>query len=213
MDRKEEMSFQEFVSQSPLVVISMILIPLFMLLFMYFSSSQNKAATDEKKKRELEKQELKRKKDQEKEEKKEKKRELKEHEKAKRDKEDEKMKKLVVLLKGHTGRVNGSQYSLDGKWIASISEDRTLRVFPATAEQKTPIPVRINLPLDSATSVCFSADSHHIILSTLNSHQIIAYRFSSKVGSPLTYQCNDRPKCRKMKMVNSTKRFTTSAPD
>ena len=64
--------------------------------------------------------------------------------------------------------------------------------------------VHVNLPLDHATAMCFSADGHHIILALGDSKDIIAYRIREKVGNSFSSLNHFNRKTNKAK---STKKF------
>jgi len=87
----------------------------------------------------------------------------------------------LVSIKGHTDSITNLCWSPNGKFLATAAVDRTLRIYEAkTLEEKIPRFIRINLPFDHVTSMDFTGDSHHIIVSFCNSKEIVVFRINSK---------------------------------
>ncbi|KAK2549753.1 Transducin beta-like protein 2 [Acropora cervicornis] len=65
-----------------------------------------------------------------------------------------------AVLKGHTGHVCDLEYSLNGKYLASTSQDRTVRLWSVKDfKQKEHQYVRANVEFDHGTKVTFSPDT------------------------------------------------------
>lgn len=74
-------------------------------------------------------------------------------------------REVASVLKGHTGHVTGAVFSPNGKHLATISEDRTLRMWPikdfGTKGVKA---VQFNVELDHATSINFTEDGRACVV-------------------------------------------------
>jgi len=87
----------------------------------------------------------------------------------------------INTLKPHAEAITGGSFSPDNHFFATVSLDRTLKIYNvAEISQKSPKFVHVNLPLDHATAMCFSADGHHIILALGDSKDVIAFRIREK---------------------------------
>ncbi|XP_061659602.1 transducin beta-like protein 2 [Syngnathoides biaculeatus] len=71
---------------------------------------------------------------------------------------------LACSLKGHSGIVTSLDFSSNGKYLASCSDDRTVRIWSTkdflNRDHKY---MRANVELDHATLVCFTPDSRAFI--------------------------------------------------
>jgi len=86
-----------------------------------------------------------------------------------------------VALKGFTGDVTSCCFSPDGKIFVASSNDKSLRVYKTENlyHEKSPAYNKINVG-DNVASISFSADSHHVILGTAFSQEVVAFKFNEK---------------------------------
>lgn len=88
---------------------------------------------------------------------------------------------LACTLRSHSGSVLGIDFSPNGKYLASCSEDRTILVWNVKEfnkrEHKS---FRANVELDHATKVRFSPDSRAFIVSLFSGETIRVFRMGKK---------------------------------
>lgn len=86
-----------------------------------------------------------------------------------------------AVLKGHTGHVCDLEYSLNGKYLASTSQDRTVRLWSVKDfKQKEHQYVRANVEFDHGTKVTFSPDTRAFITALAIGNTIRVFKVSKK---------------------------------
>jgi WD40 repeat protein len=91
---------------------------------------------------------------------------------------------LATDFKGHTGAVLSLDFDSTGRYLASCSEDRTIRLwYMKTLEEKEHKYSRKNIELDHATHVKFSPDGTAVLtfMSVANALQV--FRVSKQKGA------------------------------
>ncbi|NWY33887.1 TBL2 protein, partial [Pheucticus melanocephalus] len=112
---------------------------------------------------------------------------------------------LVAALKGHSSPVTCLDFSSNGKYLASCSEDRTVRLWStrdlAGREHRC---LRANLGLDHAELVRLSPDSRAFIVWLANAETIRVYKMTKKDDGSLTFTATsgDFPKKHKAPVIN-----------
>ncbi|XP_076473005.1 transducin beta-like protein 2 [Babylonia areolata] len=88
---------------------------------------------------------------------------------------------LACSLKGHSNRVVSLDFSPNGKYLVSASDDRVLMLW-STKEfsQKEHKFIRMNVELDSVTNIKFSPDSRAVVGSLANSNTVRVFRVGKK---------------------------------
>ncbi|BFZ18412.1 hypothetical protein BsWGS_21451 [Bradybaena similaris] len=88
---------------------------------------------------------------------------------------------LSSTLKGHSSRIVALDFSPNGKYMISASEDRALMLWSVKEfQQKDHKYIRGNVDLDSATNVAFSPDTKAFIVSLANENAVRIYRLGKK---------------------------------
>ncbi|CAG5117125.1 unnamed protein product [Candidula unifasciata] len=88
---------------------------------------------------------------------------------------------LSSTLKGHSSRIVALDFSPNGKYMISASEDRALMLWSVKEfQQKDHKYIRGNVDLDSATNVAFSPDSKAFIVSLANENAVRIFRLGKK---------------------------------
>jgi len=88
---------------------------------------------------------------------------------------------LASTLKGHSGRIISFDFSPNGKYLISTSEDRALMLWSVKEfEQREHKYMRGNVELDSATQVAFSPDSKAFITGLSNGNNVRIFRLNKK---------------------------------
>ncbi|KAL4155124.1 hypothetical protein PRNP1_007237 [Phytophthora ramorum] len=74
---------------------------------------------------------------------------------------------IVHVLKGHKYGVTAAAYSPNGRFLATASSDRSIRLyFRDTLKDKNPKMHQINIEYDHATAMCFSSDGRSLVIAT-----------------------------------------------
>ncbi|CAL1531957.1 unnamed protein product [Lymnaea stagnalis] len=88
---------------------------------------------------------------------------------------------LSCTLKGHSSRIVSLDFSPNGKYLLTASEDRALMLWSVKEfQQKDHKYLRGNVDLDSATQVAFSPDSRAFVASLSNENAIRIFRLVKK---------------------------------
>ncbi|NXA09846.1 TBL2 protein, partial [Sapayoa aenigma] len=112
---------------------------------------------------------------------------------------------LVAALKGHSSPVTCLDFSSNGKYLASCSEDRTVRLWStrdlAGREHRC---LRANVGLDHAEFVRLSPDSRAFIVWLANAETIRVYKMTKKDDGSFTFTASpgDFPKKHKAPVIN-----------
>ncbi|XP_037231052.1 transducin beta-like protein 2 isoform X2 [Falco biarmicus] len=112
---------------------------------------------------------------------------------------------LVAALKGHSGSVSCLDFSSNGKYLASCSDDRTVRLWStrdfAAREHRC---LRANVGLDHAELVRLSPDSRAFIVWLANGETIRVYKMTKKDDGSFTFTATsgDFPKKHKAPIIN-----------
>ncbi|KAG6615182.1 WD40 repeat protein [Phytophthora cinnamomi] len=76
---------------------------------------------------------------------------------------------LLHTLKGHKYGVTAAAYSPNGRFLATASSDRSIRLyFRETLKDKNPKVHQINMEYDHATAMSFSSDGRSLVVATEN---------------------------------------------
>jgi len=88
---------------------------------------------------------------------------------------------LVANLKGHSGRVEDIDFSANGKYLATCSEDGTVLIWPTKQFcQNNKMPIRGNIAFDQADKVKWSPDSKAFVVHKLVGDEIEVYKLNKK---------------------------------
>ncbi|KAH9525717.1 Transducin beta-like protein 2 [Bulinus truncatus] len=88
---------------------------------------------------------------------------------------------LSSTLKGHSSRIVSLDFSPNGKYLLTASEDRALMLWSVKEfQQKDHKYIRGNVDLDSATNVAFSPDSRAFVGSLANENAVRIFRLVKK---------------------------------
>ncbi|OQS00280.1 hypothetical protein THRCLA_06066 [Thraustotheca clavata] len=89
---------------------------------------------------------------------------------------------LVHVLKGHTSAITACAFSPNGRFIATASTDRTVRLtLRESLKSKNPTFKTINLPYDYATACSFSSDGKTLGVVTADGCKVSLYsKFKTK---------------------------------
>ncbi|XP_059140998.1 transducin beta-like protein 2 [Physella acuta] len=88
---------------------------------------------------------------------------------------------LSCTLKGHSSRIVSIDFSPNGKYMLSASEDRALMLWSVKEfQQKDHKYIRGNVDLDSATHIAFSPDSRAFVASLANENALRIFRLVKK---------------------------------
>ncbi|XP_030847807.1 transducin beta-like protein 2 [Strongylocentrotus purpuratus] len=91
---------------------------------------------------------------------------------------------LASSLKEHSHNVLDLDFSINGKYVASCSEDRTVRVWSVKEfKEKEHKCVRGNVEYDHATNIKFSPDCKSFITSTANGNCIRVFKLGKREDS------------------------------
>ncbi|XP_026888779.2 transducin beta-like protein 2 [Electrophorus electricus] len=112
---------------------------------------------------------------------------------------------LASSLKGHNGSVTCLDFSSNGKYLASCSDDRTVRIWSTKdfldRDHKC---LRANVELDHATLVRFSPDSRAFITWLANGETIRIFKMNKKEDGTFNFKAapEDFPKKHKGIIIN-----------
>ncbi|KAF7237025.1 Transducin beta-like protein 2 [Varanus komodoensis] len=112
---------------------------------------------------------------------------------------------LAAVLKGHSGSVTCLDFSSNGKYLASCSDDRTVRVW-STKDflEREHRSLRANVELDHATLVRFYPDSRAFIVWLANGETLRFFKIAKKEDGSMTYVAvpEEFPKHHKGPIIN-----------
>nr|XP_060612708.1 transducin beta-like protein 2 [Anolis sagrei ordinatus] len=112
---------------------------------------------------------------------------------------------LAAALKGHSGSVTCLDFSSNGKYLASCSDDRTVRIW-STKDflEREHRYMRANVELDHATLVRFYPDSKAFIAWLANGDTLRLFKMTKKEDGSFTYiaTAEDFPKQHKAPIIN-----------
>jgi len=110
---------------------------------------------------------------------------------------------LLTSLKGHTGTVNGIEFSSNGKYLVSCAEDRTARLWSLKdINAKDHKYTRVNIEFDHASAISVSPDSRAFIVSLAKERKLRVYKINKKKDSTTVTQDVDFPKIHKTEIIN-----------
>ncbi|KAE8906507.1 hypothetical protein PF005_g6703 [Phytophthora fragariae] len=76
---------------------------------------------------------------------------------------------ILHVLKGHRYGITAAAYSPNGRFLATASSDRSIRLyFRETLKDKNPKVHQINMEYDHATAMSFSSDGRSLVIATEN---------------------------------------------
>uniref|UniRef100_A0A6J0UHM5 Transducin beta-like protein 2 n=1 Tax=Pogona vitticeps TaxID=103695 RepID=A0A6J0UHM5_9SAUR len=112
---------------------------------------------------------------------------------------------LASALKGHSGSVTCLDFSSNGKYLASCSDDRTVRIW-STKDflEREHRCMRANVELDHATLVRFYPDSRAFVVWLANGDTLRLFKMTKKEDGSFTYVAvpEDFPKQHKAPVIN-----------
>lgn len=112
---------------------------------------------------------------------------------------------LAATLKAHSSNVTSLDFSNNGKYVATCSDDRTVRIWQSKdfgdRDHKSS---RANVDLDHATLVRFSPDSRAFIVWLASAETIRVYKMSKKDDGTFAFSVapNDFPRKHKAEIIN-----------
>jgi len=112
---------------------------------------------------------------------------------------------LVTSLKGHSGNVLGLDLSCNGKYLASCSEDRSVRLWSVKEFGSGNRNIRCNVEFDHAIKVRFSSDSRAFVAGLSYDSTVRVFKLGKK-DDGVTTTCvpieGDFPRYGKAKLLN-----------
>ncbi|XP_034276934.1 transducin beta-like protein 2 [Pantherophis guttatus] len=112
---------------------------------------------------------------------------------------------LASALKGHSGNVTCLDFSNNGKYLASCSDDRTVRIW-STKDilEREHRCMRVNVELDHATLVRFFPDSRAFIVWLAYGDTLRVFKMTKKEDGTFTYIAipEEFPKQHKAPIIN-----------
>ncbi|XP_029468898.1 transducin beta-like protein 2 [Rhinatrema bivittatum] len=112
---------------------------------------------------------------------------------------------LASALKGHSGNITCLDFSSNGKYLASCSDDRTVRIW-STKDflEREHRCMRANVELDHATHVRFSPDSRAFIICLANGETIRVFKMMKKEDGSFMFSAasEDFPRKHKAPIIN-----------
>ncbi|XP_026527445.1 transducin beta-like protein 2 isoform X2 [Notechis scutatus] len=112
---------------------------------------------------------------------------------------------LASALKGHSGNVTCLDFSNNGKYLASCSDDRTVRIWSIKdILEREHRYMRVNVELDHATLVRFFPDSRAFIVWLANGDTLRVFKMTKKEDGTFTYIAipEEFPKQHKAPIIN-----------
>ncbi|XP_077995758.1 transducin beta-like protein 2 [Glandiceps talaboti] len=113
---------------------------------------------------------------------------------------------LCCTLKAHGDSIVDIDFSINGKYLASASEDRTVRVWSVKEfKEKEHKCLRGNVEFDSATKVKFSPDSRAFVVSLANGNTLRIFKLGKKEdgsGNTVVPNPEDFPKRHERDIIN-----------
>ncbi|RHY46063.1 hypothetical protein DYB28_000500 [Aphanomyces astaci] len=102
---------------------------------------------------------------------------------------------LSHVLKGHTGPITSACFSPNGRFIATASTDRTIRLtLRESLGSKNPTFKTINIPYDYATTCTFSCDGKTLGAVTADGQAVHMYsKFKAKPELTHTFPIHEHP--------------------
>lgn len=87
---------------------------------------------------------------------------------------------LHTALKGHGGNILDIHFSINGKYLATASEDRTVRLWSVKDFGTGNKCVRVNIELDHAKRIEFSPDSKAFVVALADGNKLGVYKMGKK---------------------------------
>ncbi|KAF1794063.1 WD40 repeat, conserved site [Phytophthora cactorum] len=82
---------------------------------------------------------------------------------------EEEHSNILHVLRGHKYGITAAAYSPNGRFLATASSDRSIRLyFRDTLKDKNPKLHQINIEYDHVTAMCFSSDGRSLVVATEN---------------------------------------------
>ncbi|XP_072284988.1 transducin beta-like protein 2 [Pyxicephalus adspersus] len=125
---------------------------------------------------------------------------------------------LASALKAHSGNITCLDFSSNGKYLASCSDDRTVRIW-STKDflEREHRCTRANVDLDHATHIRFSPDCRAFIAWIANGDTIRLFKMTKKEDAFIFPATHDFPKRHKASIINigmaETGKFIMTASD
>ncbi|XP_028938440.1 transducin beta-like protein 2 isoform X1 [Ornithorhynchus anatinus] len=112
---------------------------------------------------------------------------------------------LASALKGHSGNITCLDFSSNGKYLATCSDDRTVRIW-STKDflERDHRCLRANVELDHATLVRFSPDCRAFIVWLANEDTLRVYKMAKREDGGFTFTVapEDFPKKHRAPVIN-----------
>lgn len=90
---------------------------------------------------------------------------------------------MLTTLKGHAGNARALDFSINGKYMVSASDDRTLRLWSVKEFGSGNKCVRVNVELDHGKLVRFSPDSRALIVGLAQANTVRVFKLSKHDGA------------------------------
>ncbi|KAI9911286.1 hypothetical protein PsorP6_008896 [Peronosclerospora sorghi] len=100
---------------------------------------------------------------------------------------------ILHVLRGHKFSVTAVAYSPNGRFVATASSDRSIRLyFRDTLNDKNPKLHQINIEYDHVTAICFSSDGRSLVAATENGtvkvYQKLRFKPEIVADFPITHK-------------------------
>mmetsp|Transcript_37716 Transcript_37716/g.74195 ORF Transcript_37716/g.74195 Transcript_37716/m.74195 type:complete len:405 (-) Transcript_37716:232-1446(-) len=89
---------------------------------------------------------------------------------------------IIATARGHAKPVRDIAFSACGRLLASVSEDRTVKVWKVTPNTPKLVYSQLLLSLDYATACAFSADSKYLVVALDDAKQLKFFGLKEKKG-------------------------------